>query len=166
MRLNTIVLIAVSVFSVGASAQNTSTPADANCSKPVYLTLDTGHMGVAQQIADVLRAEHVKVTFFAANERTKVGDGSLGDFWAPWWKARANEGHAFASHTWDHTYWRGDTKTGFTVRPSQGPRAGQSFAMTVPQYCAEIKKSDDRLQQITGVKPLPLFRAPGGKTSV
>ena len=36
-------------------------------------------MGVANQIADVLRAEKVQVTFFAANERTKEGDGSMGD---------------------------------------------------------------------------------------
>jgi peptidoglycan/xylan/chitin deacetylase (PgdA/CDA1 family) len=48
------------------------------------------------------------VTFFAANEKTKEGDGSLGTYWAPWWKARAAEGHEFASHTWDHAYWRGD----------------------------------------------------------
>ena len=128
-------------------------------------------MGVAKQMADVLRAEQVKVTFFAANERTQEGDGSLGDFWAPWWKARAAEGHAFASHTWDHVYWRKDGKPtasgarSFTVRPSQGPRAGQTYRMSTPEYCAEIQKSADRLQHITGQKPLPLFRAPGGKTS-
>ena len=143
----------------------------AACTRPVYLTLDTGHMGVANQIAEVLRREQVKVTFFAANERTQQGDGSLGDYWAPWWKARAAEGHAFASHTWSHTYWRGDVKTAagvqprFRVRPSAGERAGQGFEMTAAQYCAEIKHSQDRLQQITGVRPLPLFRAPGGKTS-
>ena len=36
---------------------------------------------------------------------------------------------------------------------------------TAAQYCDNIKKSEDRLQEITGKKPLPLFRAPGGKTS-
>ncbi len=131
-------------------------------------------MGVAKQMANVLRAEQVKVTFFAANERSQEGDGSLGDFWAPWWKARAAEGHAFASHTWDHVYWRADGKPAakghsgarsFSVRPSQGPRAGQTYSVSTPEYCAEIQKSADRLQHITGQKPLPLFRAPGGKTS-
>ena len=170
MRLNTLFLIAISASSIGANAQNHADSA-ASCSKPVYLTLDTGHMGVADKIAEVLRQENVKVTFFAANERTKEGDGSLGQHWAPWWKARAAEGHAFASHTWDHVYWRADEKVeqgavrSFTVRPSQGPDAGKTAVMTVPQYCAAIKKSEDRLQQITGAKPLPLFRAPGGKTS-
>ncbi len=37
--------------------------------------------------------------------------------------------------------------------------------MDAAQYCAEIRRSEDRLQAITGRKPLPLFRAPGGKTS-
>ena len=166
-----IILIAACVLSASAIGQNSQPTDAASCPKPIYLTFDTGHMGVADQIANVLRAEKVQVTFFAANERTKEGDGSLGAHWAPWWKERAAEGHAFASHTWDHVYWRADGKPeqgavrSFTVRPSQGPKAGKTEVMTVAQYCAEIKQSDDRLQQITGVKPLPLFRAPGGKTS-
>ena len=63
--------------------------AAANCTRPVYLTLDTGHMGVAPLIADVLKRQDVRVTFFAANEATQQGDGSLGDDWAAWWRARA-----------------------------------------------------------------------------
>jgi peptidoglycan/xylan/chitin deacetylase (PgdA/CDA1 family) len=136
------------------------------CEKPVYLTLDTGHMGVARLVADVLRRQDVKVTFFAANEKTQEGDGSLGDYWAPWWKARAAEGHEFASHTFDHVYWRGDVAGDrFRVRPSAGPRQGQDFTWTAAEYCAEIDRSARRLQEITGRKPLPVYRAPGGKTS-
>jgi peptidoglycan/xylan/chitin deacetylase (PgdA/CDA1 family) len=136
------------------------------CTKPVYLTLDTGHMGVANLVADVLKRQNVKVTFFAANEKTKEGDGSLGTFWAPWWKARAAEGHEFASHTFDHVYWRADLPDGrFRVRPSSGPDAGKDFTWTPAQYCAEITRSARRLEEITGRKTLPLFRAPGGKTS-
>ncbi|MBC5766914.1 polysaccharide deacetylase family protein [Ramlibacter albus] len=136
------------------------------CDKPVYLTLDTGHMGVAPLIADVLKRNDVKVTFFAAQERTKEGDGSLGDHWAGWWRARAGEGHEFASHTWDHTYWRADLPDGrIRVRPSSGPDAGVDKVWTAAQYCAEIGKAAQRLEQVTGRKPLPLFRAPGGKTS-
>ena len=79
-----------------------------SCEKPVYLTLDTGHMAVAPLMADILKRHSVRVTFFAAQERTQEGDGSLGEHWAPWWRARAGEGHEFASHTWDHVYWRAD----------------------------------------------------------
>jgi peptidoglycan/xylan/chitin deacetylase (PgdA/CDA1 family) len=142
--------------------------AESACEKPVYLTLDTGHMGVADYIASVLKKHEVKVTFFAANEKTKEGDGSLGTHWAPWWKARAAEGHEFASHTFDHVYWRGDVKgepPQFRMRPSAGPDTGRDFTWSAAKYCAEIQRSADRLQEITGKKPLPVFRAPGGKTS-
>jgi peptidoglycan/xylan/chitin deacetylase (PgdA/CDA1 family) len=142
--------------------------ADAPCAKPVYLTLDTGHMEVAPLIADILNRQNVKVTFFAANERTKVGDGSLGEHWAPWWRARAAEGHEFATHTWDHVYWRGDVAGDpprFRVRPSAGPKEGVEATWTAAQYCEELKKPAQRLEAMTGHKMLPLFRAPGGKTS-
>ena len=44
----------------------------------MYLTFDTGHMGVAPLVAEVLKRQGVKATFFAAQERTKEGDGTLG----------------------------------------------------------------------------------------
>ena len=141
---------------------------DPTCPRPVYLTLDTGHMAVAHFIADVLNRQQVKVTFFAANERTKEGDGSLGEHWAPWWRARAAEGHEFASHTWDHVYWRADLPGDpprFRVRASAGPEADVDKVWTAAQYCEEIAKSARRLEQVTGKKTLPVFRAPGGKTS-
>ena len=131
-------------------------------------------MEVAPLIAEVLKKHQVKATFFAANERTQTGDGSLGAQWAGWWKARALEGHEFASHTFDHVYWRADVPAGqspartapqFRVRPSAGPSEGREFTWTANQYCEEIGRSSTRLQEITGKKPLPLFRAPGGKTS-
>ena len=50
--------------------------AAATCQQRLYLTLDTGHMGVAELIAQVRREKAVRATFFAANERTQEGDGS------------------------------------------------------------------------------------------
>ena len=138
------------------------------CDKPVYLTLDTGHMGVADYMAEVLNRQQVRLTFFAANEKTQAGDGSLGSAWAPWWKARAAEGHEFASHTFDHVYWRADLPgepPRFRVRPSAGPHAGKDFTWTAPEYCTEIERATRRLQEVTGRKPLALYRAPGGKVS-
>ena len=140
--------------------------ATANCERPVYLTFDTGHMGVAPLIAEVLARQQVRVTFFAAHEKTQEGDGTLGEHWAPWWRARAQEGHDFASHTYDHAYWRGDLPDGgFRIRPSSGPQAGQDQRWKAADYCANLNKASKRLQQLTGQTPLPLFRAPGGKHS-
>lgn len=166
-------LSALAVSACGAAlAQPTSGtwPAPATCAKPVYLTLDTGHMGVAPLMAEVLKRQQVRVTFFAANEATQQGDGTLGDHWAPWWRARAAEGHAFASHTWDHVYWRADVPAAdgrmrFRVKPSAGPEAGRESLIDVADYCQTLDRASQRLQQLTGQKPLPLFRAPGGKTS-
>ncbi len=138
------------------------------CDKPLYLTFDTGHMGTAPLIADVLKRQNVTVTFFAANERTQTGDGSLGNHWAPWWKARAAEGHEFASHTYDHVYWRGDVKgvaPKFRVQPSSGAFEGREFTWDEKKYCEQIAYAAERVGDHAGKKPLPLFRAPGGKTS-
>lgn len=141
-----------------------------DCAKPLYLTFDTGHMGVAEHIAGVLQRQQVRVTFFASDERARVGDGSLGAHWAAWWRARAGEGHGFASHTLDHVYWRADLRqpdgsVKFRVRASAGAQANRDQIWTAAQYCASIEAASTRLQQLTGHAPLPLFRAPGGKTS-
>jgi peptidoglycan/xylan/chitin deacetylase (PgdA/CDA1 family) len=142
--------------------------ADPGCQRPVYLTLDTGHMGVADFMADVLARHRVKATFFAANEATQQGDGTLGRHWAYWWKARAAEGHEFASHTFDHVYWRGDVRgiePQFRVRPTFGAFANREFTWSAGQYCRQIDQAAQRLRELTGKDPLPLFRAPGGKVS-
>lgn len=134
--------------------------------KPLYLTLDTGHMGVAPLIADVLAREQVPATFFLANEKTLTGGGSLDDEWAAWWKARAAEGHVFGSHTFDHAHWLADLPGGgFRVRPSAGPSAGKVQEWDAARYCAELRRPAERYQAITGQALAPVFRAPGGKTS-
>jgi peptidoglycan/xylan/chitin deacetylase (PgdA/CDA1 family) len=142
----------------GAAAQS--------CAKPVYLTFDTGHMGIAPLVAQVLKRQGVLVTFFLANERTRTEGTSLDDEWAPWWRERAAEGHAFGSHTWDHVVWRADAKGGgFVMKPTAGPEAGQVRTLSNAQYCEELRRPNERFQAMTGQKALPLFRAPSGRTS-
>ena len=133
--------------------------------RPVYLTLDTGHMGVAPLVAEVLKRQDVRVTFFLANERTLTGGSSLDDQWAPWWRERAAEGHAFGSHTWDHDSWLADTPQGLKLKPSQGPQAGQVRVLDSAAYCAELERPAQRFKAMTGQAMSSLFRAPGGKTS-
>jgi peptidoglycan/xylan/chitin deacetylase (PgdA/CDA1 family) len=137
----------------------------------VYLTFDTGHMGVAPLVAEVLARHEVKVTFFLANERTRNGGASLDDEWAPWWKARAAEGHAFGSHTWDHDVWRADVPgppggvASLRVKPTSGAQAGRERLLTPQAYCQALKEPARRLQAMTGQAMGAVFRAPGGKTS-
>lgn len=136
------------------------------CAKPLYLTFDTGHMGVANYIADTLAKYQVKATFFAANERTQVGAGSLSDDWQPFWRQLAQRGHRLASHTYDHWIWRADVDaTHFQVRPTAGALTGQTLTVSSQAYCAQLKGASQKLEELSGAKTLPLFRAPGGKTS-
>ena len=145
-------------------------PAEPACTRPVYLTFDTGHMGVAPLIREVLDRQQVKATFFLANERTQaVGSrpagASLDAHWAPWWKSLAQAGHDFGSHTWDHVVYKGDRPEGFAMVPTAGERAGQRLLLTPPQYCAQLQRSAARFEAMTGQPMRALFRAPGGKTS-
>lgn len=139
------------------------------CDKPIYLTLDTGHMDVAQSMADTLNKHNVKVTFFGANEKTKDESTSLAKNWGEkFWAARGKEGHEFASHTWDHVVWKGDAsgnETKFLVQPTAGAFVGRSFTWEPKKYCEQLDLAKERLEYYTGKKALPIFRAPGGKTS-
>ena len=139
------------------------------CDKPVYLTFDTGHMGVAQLVADLLHKYRIRATFFAANEKTLDGGGSLTPATKDFWARLAQGGNEFASHTLDHTYWRGDLPgdkpVRFVVQPSQGPLTNRTLTWTEAQYCEGITQAADRLAAYTGKQPLALYRAPGGKTS-
>ena len=143
-----------------------SGPARAACERPVYLTFDTGHMAVAPLIAEVLKRQDVKATFFLANEKTQTGGSSLDDRWAAWWRERAAEGHAFGSHTFDHDVWQADLAGGrFRVRPTAGPAAGRARELDAAGYCAELARPAARFEAMTGQRMNAIFRAPGGRTS-
>lgn len=163
-------MLCVCLLGQGGAWGQTVPVAAARCERPVYLTIDTGHMGVAPLIAEVLQRQGVKATFFLANERTQAvpprSEGStLDDQWAPWWRALAAQGHDFGSHTWDHLLWRADRPEGFTFKPTAGPLAGQSVRLSAAQYCAELARPAQRFEHMTGHTMRALFRAPGGRTS-
>ncbi len=163
-RLGAGLLCSLAAGSVAAA------PGAAMCSgaasdKPLYLTFDTGPMGIAPLVAEVLQRPQVKVTFFLANEKTLDGGASLDDKWAPWWKARAAEGHLFGSHTFDHSVWVGDDKNGFRFRPTAGPEAGRTLRWTAADYCSSLQEPASRFRDMTGMSMAPIFRAAGGKTS-
>lgn len=144
--------------------------AHAECSRPVYLTIDTGHMGVAPLVAEVLRRQQVKATFFLANERTQAVEkrsegASLDGHWAGWWRQLAADGHDFGSHTWDHVIWQSDAPGGFRMKPTAGAQSGQRLTLSAAAYCAQLAQPAARFEAMTGQRMRAIFRAPGGKTS-
>ena len=138
-----------------------------SCRGSVYLTLDTGNMSQAELIADILARHRVKATFFLANERTPRGDHALDDAWGPYWRARAAEGHAFGSHTFDHVYLRhappGADDAVALARPQFGERAGRGLRWDAQALCAELRRVESRMRELTGRGLDPFWRAPGGK---
>lgn len=132
------------------------------CRGTLYLTIDTGWMDRAEEIAAAMRRHGVKATLFLADERTYRGDTSLSDSWAAFWRARVAEGHAFGSHTLRHWYFRGDVGERVRYVP-WGAREGTT--LDAGALCAELRAVEDRLHAMTGRGLDPIWRAPGGRTT-
>ena len=120
------------------------------CNKTVYLSFDTGNMSVAQLVSDVLNRQHVKATFFLANEKTSRGDFALDDSWKSFWQDRLREGHHFGSHTYDHVYFLKDASNKEVFeRPQFGPKTGETILYNEASFCREIRRVDDRFKELT-----------------
>lgn len=132
------------------------------CKGTLYLTIDTGNMGPAEEIAATLRQHGVKATFFLADEKTTRGDTSLSQAWAPYWKRLAAEGHAFGSHTWRHWYFRKDLPGGKVAYIGRGSQRENLDAAGV---CRELKRPEEAFRSMTGRGFDPIWRAPGGRTT-
>jgi peptidoglycan/xylan/chitin deacetylase (PgdA/CDA1 family) len=148
-----------------ATAQPLGTPALPQCrAGTLHLTIDTGWSREAEMIAAALRRREVRATLFLADEPTFRGDTSLSAGWSGFWRDRAAEGHAFASHTWRHWYFGADPGPGrvrYASRRGQGTELLDGAAL-----CAELARPMDMLRVAAPeAKILPLWRAPGGRTS-
>ncbi len=153
------VALAAALVANGFAAD--ATAAERACKGTLYLTLDTGGMHQAENIARILAKHGVKATFFLANEKTFRGDHALDASWGDYWRARAAEGHAFGSHTWQHGYFRGDLPDGkvkYVV-------AGKAEPLDAQGVCAELKRSENRFREFTGRGYDAIWRAPGGYTT-
>jgi hypothetical protein len=147
-------------FSVSVLAQGSI------CNQTVYLSFDTGNMSVAQLVADILKRQNVRATFFLANEKTNRGDFALDDSWKAFWQDRLHEGHHFGSHTYDHVYFIKDGPNKEVLeKPQFGPQAGIATLYSEATFCKEISRVDARFQALTGSPIQKIWRAPGGKTS-
>jgi peptidoglycan/xylan/chitin deacetylase (PgdA/CDA1 family) len=134
------------------------------CRGVVYLTLDTGSMRSAEEIAAILARHDVKATFFLANEKTPRGDFSLDPSWSAYWQARAAEGHAFGTHTWRHGR-ISDAAGAIGYRPQFGEDAGRQLALDDAAFCAELKRVQTAFAAATGRSLDAVWRAPGGFTT-
>jgi peptidoglycan/xylan/chitin deacetylase (PgdA/CDA1 family) len=168
MKLNHTFYFAVTLmFGCFSLVVNAQAQAQAQaCNKTVYLTFDTGNMSVAENVAEILRRQNIKATFFLANEKTFRGNYALDDAWKPFWQTLAKEGHHFGSHTYDHTYFVKDGPKGEVFeKPQFGAKAGKTILYNEAAMCKEIRRVDQRFQELTNQSLQKIWRAPGGKTS-
>jgi len=157
-------LILLCLVSFSTQAQTNSSTH--SCNKTVYLTFDTGNMSVAQTVADILKRQNIKATFFLANEKTFRGDYALEDSWKSYWQTLVKEGYHFGSHTYDHDYFVKDgPRNEVFIKPQFGPEAGKTMLMSEASVCKDIRKVDQRFVELTGESIQRIWRAPGGKTS-
>jgi len=130
----------------------------------LYLTIDTGWGQEAEMIAGILRRRGIRATLFVAHEPTHRGERSLDPAWAEFWRARAAEGHVFASHTDRHWYFRGDPASGQVRYVARG--GGGEAQLDQEAMCRELSAPIERLRAAApGAVVLPLWRAPGGITT-
>jgi len=109
----------------------------------------------------VLRRRQVQATLFVAHEPSFRGDRTLDATWAPFWRARAAEGHVFASHTWRHWYFVGDAAPGRTTYASRAREGAETLDQAA--LCAELARPIEALRaMVPAATILPLWRAPGG----
>jgi peptidoglycan/xylan/chitin deacetylase (PgdA/CDA1 family) len=153
------------LLSASAAALALGAAAAEQCRGHVYLTFDTGNMRHAEEIAATLRKHDVRATFFLANEKTPRGDSSLDASWAPYWKARADEGHAFGSHTWRHGRLVADEAGGVRYRPQFGDDAGRTVVLSPSAVCDELRRVEIAFSAYAGRGLDAVWRAPGGRTT-
>jgi len=164
---NRSILALILLCFVSFSTQAQTNSSTHSCNKTVYLTFDTGNMSVAQTVADILKRQNIKATFFLANEKTFRGDYALEDSWKSYWQTLVKEGHHFGSHTYDHYYFIKDgPRNEVFIKPQFGPEAGKTMLMSEASVCKDIRKVDQRFVELTGESIQRIWRAPGGKTSL
>jgi peptidoglycan-N-acetylglucosamine deacetylase len=104
--------------------------------KVVYLTFDDGPDNKnTPAVLDILKQAKVKATFFVVGKNVKLYPEMVRRIY--------DENHAIGNHSYDHNY------TTLYTSPTA--------------YIAEMKKTDEAIKAIIGVRPL-ITRAPGGVT--
>lgn len=152
-----------------AASTGQAQPGAACSAGTLYLTLDTGNMRHAEPIAQILAKHQIRATFFLADEKTWQGNTSLDPAWDAYWRARADEGHAFGSHTWRHGRFGADrigpSGQQVSYRPQFGDQAGQTLWLDAPAVCTELNRVQQAFLRASGRKLDPFWRAPGGRTT-
>lgn len=102
----------------------------------VYLTFDDGPGANTQDILDILEEYDVKATFFVVGEACEKAEEEL--------KKIVEAGHTLGMHSYSHKY--------------------SEIYASVDSFAEDLKKQQDYLYEVTGVKST-IYRFPGGSSN-
>ncbi len=102
----------------------------------VHLTFDDGPSIYTREILDILDQYNVKATFFVVGKDSEVAEELL--------KEIVERGHSLGMHSYSHDY--------------------SNIYESVDAFAADLKKLQDYLYEVTGVKST-LYRFPGGSSN-
>lgn len=110
--------------------------------KVIYLTFDEGGNDITyiHEIADVLNAHDIKATFFLTRNYVLDNEEFMRDLY--------KQGHLIGNHTRHHY-----------DMPNLANEA------QIDQFVLEVLDCEKAIQQVTGAKPIKVFRFPKGATS-
>lgn len=101
--------------------------------KRAYLTFDDGPSANTAKILDILKEYDIKATFFVIGSETEANKKL--------YKRIVEEGHAIGNHTYTHNY--------------------SKIYKSVEAFMEDLKKLEDLLDEVAGVRP-NIIRFPGG----
>ncbi|MEF2966103.1 polysaccharide deacetylase family protein [Paenibacillus sp. M1] len=123
----------VPAASIASAAKPDKTPPAPKREKVVYLTFDDGPSKLTDEVLSILDREGAQATFFVLGEHAKQSPEIITRI--------AEAGHAIGNHTYNHEY--------------------SDLYSSFPRFWEQIKRTEEILREITGVRPV-LVRAPGG----
>lgn len=100
----------------------------------VYLTFDDGPSKLTPKVLDILKEWGITATFFVCGDQFPGREDTI--------RRIMMEGHAIGNHSFNHEY-------------------QQLYATDFANFWSQVEQTDDRLEEITGVRST-LLRAPGG----
>ncbi len=105
----------------------------------IYLTFDAGYeAGYTEKILDILKEENVKACFFIVGNYLETAPNLV--------KRMAEEGHIVANHSYSHP--------------------DMSKILNENEFLKELKKVEEKFNEITNLKMPKLYRPPQGKFSI
>jgi hypothetical protein len=137
-------------------------PRRRTCDKPLYLTFDTGHMGVAPLVAEVLARQQVQGHLLPGQRTHARRRQQPGRPVGAVVEGACGRGPCLRlAHLGPRQLAGRHAHGGCACGRRMGPQAGKPRVLDAAAYCAELQRPARRFEAMTGQRMGAIFRAPG-----